>query len=119
MPEDQKRDQRHGRKKSSIAVNLLGLYNYRSVADFVASMKVLKNLDDGSITITDTATAARIAVASTPLAADPDKLRAALYEGFVATATYKALETGMGVSSSFSPRRTICSIGIRWVTGKL
>ena len=89
-------------KTTSLTVNLLGLYNYRSVADFVAQMKVIKNDEDGSITITDTATASRIATASTPLAADGDRLRAALYVGFVATATYKALAAGLGASPAFT-----------------
>ena len=87
--------------KFAVTVNVLGLYNYRSVADFVRSMKVVTNRDDGSVVITDSATATHIVTASTPLAADPDRLRAALYEAFVATATYKALLTGTGVNPVF------------------
>src|SRR5580658_465577 len=88
-------------KKSTFTVNFLGLYNYRSIADFVRTMKVIANQEDGSVTITDSVTAKHIVTASTPLAADADKLRAALYEGFVATATYKALLTGMGTNPVF------------------
>ncbi len=86
---------------SAFTVNFLGLYNYRSIADFVRTMRVVKNPEDGSVTITDSATAKQIATASTPLAADADRLRAALHEGFVATATYKALLAGMGAEASF------------------
>ncbi|HEV3330654.1 MAG TPA: hypothetical protein VG096_06725 [Bryobacteraceae bacterium] len=50
-------------KKFSLNFNLLGLYNYRSVGDFLLSMKVLRNDDDGSVVITDTATAKRITTA--------------------------------------------------------
>ncbi|HVT95709.1 MAG TPA: hypothetical protein VHD76_22880 [Bryobacteraceae bacterium] len=88
-------------KTASLTVNLLGLYNYRSIEDFAASMRVVKNYDDGSVTITDTATASRIAAASTPYAADGDQLRAALYESFVATAAYKALSAGIGADPKF------------------
>ncbi len=88
-------------KKFTFTVNFLGLYNYRSVADFVRSMQVITNLEDGSVVITDSVTAKRITTASTPLAADADRLRAALYEAFVATATYKALNAGIGVAATF------------------
>jgi hypothetical protein len=87
--------------KYSLNVNLLGLYNYRSVDDFVRSMQVIKNHEDGSVVITDSLTAKQIVTASTPLAADPDRLRGALYEAFLATATYKALNAGTGVAATF------------------
>lgn len=87
--------------KFSLTVNLLGIYNYRSLADFVKTLRVLNNDTDGSVTITDTATASRIMTASTPMSAQDDQLRAALYEGFVATATYQALLTGIGVKPTF------------------
>ncbi len=89
-------------KQYSLNVNILGMYNYASTADFVRELRVLHNDEDGSVVITDSATASRISVASTPLAADGDKLRAALYEGFVATATYKAMLAGIGASANFS-----------------
>ena len=40
--------------------------------------------------------------ASPPDVSTADRLRAALYEGFVATATYKALNSAVGVASSFA-----------------
>lgn len=92
-------------KKSSLTVNLLGLYNYRSVADFLKTMKVFRNLEDGSITITDSASASFISTASTALAVDGGRLRAALYRGFIVTATYKALFTAIGTEPSLSARQ--------------
>jgi hypothetical protein len=92
-------------KKFSLNFNLLGLYNYRSVGDFLLSMKVLRNDDDGSVVITDTATAKRITTASAPLAAKPDQLRLVLFESFLATATYKALGAGVGFGVDFSARQ--------------
>ena len=89
-------------KKYSLTVNILGIYNYRTVEDFIRSMQVVRNNEDGSIVITDSLTAKTITVASTLLAADPDRLRAALYEAFFATATYKALSTGIGVTATFA-----------------
>jgi len=53
------------------------------------------------VLITDSLTAKQIVTASTPLAADPERLRGALYEAFLATATYKALNAGTGVAATF------------------
>jgi hypothetical protein len=78
-------------KKYSLNVNLLGLYNYRSVGDFILNMRVVKNAENGSVVITDKATASRITTGSMPLVAAPDVLRVVLYESFVATAAYQAL----------------------------
>ena len=36
------------KKEFSFTLNVLGLFNYRSVADFVKSMKILRNAEDGS-----------------------------------------------------------------------
>jgi hypothetical protein len=83
-------------KKYSLNVNLLGLYNYRSVGDFVLNMRVVKNAENGSVVITDKATASRITTGSMPLVAAPDILRVVLYESFVATAAYQALGAGTG-----------------------
>ena len=87
--------------KFAFTVNFLGLYNYRSFADFVRTMQVITNPENGSVVITDSVTATRIVTASDPLAARADRLRAALYEGFVATATYKALLAGIGAKPTF------------------
>jgi hypothetical protein len=92
-------------KKYTLTVNLLGLYNYISVADFVQSMQLVTDPTTGKVVITDTETAKQIAVASTPLVADPDRLRLALYNSFLATATYQALISGSGVTAGFSAKQ--------------
>lgn len=93
-------------KKFTLSVNILGLFNYRSVDDFVAAMRVVTDLEHGSVVITDSGTAAQIVAASTPLAANPDKLRRALDNCFVATATYKALLAGIGTNAAFRASQT-------------
>jgi hypothetical protein len=92
-------------KKFSLNINLLGLYNYRSVGEFLLSMRVVKNEEDGSVVITDTATAKRITTASTPLAAKPDQLRMVVFESFLATASYKALSAGVGFGVALNARQ--------------
>jgi hypothetical protein len=74
--------------KFTLPINLLGIFNYESVSDFVSKSTVVHDYENGSITITDKSTAARISVASTPYRADPQKLRSVLYEGALATAAY-------------------------------
>jgi hypothetical protein len=76
--------------KATLNVNLLGIFNYEAIEDFVRSSMVLHSDEDGSITITDRATASRITVASMPYAADPDKLRRILDQSMIATAVYTA-----------------------------
>ena len=93
--------------KFSLSINLLGLYNYRSISEFLQSMKVVKNEEDGTVVITDTGTAKRITTASTPLAAKPDQLRVVLFESFLATATYKALTAGVGFGVTFNARQDV------------
>ncbi len=81
----------HSREiKGILSINLLGLFNYESVEDFIRDSTVLHNFEDGSVTLTNRATARRIAVASTPYLTDPDKLRSVLYEATIATAAYTA-----------------------------
>jgi hypothetical protein len=80
--------------KHKVIVNLLGIYNYESLNDFARSSTVLHSFEDGSITITDSATAKRIAVASTPFAADADRLRQVLNEATISTAAYAFAKTG-------------------------
>jgi hypothetical protein len=89
----------------TLKVNLLGLYNYRSVTEFVKTMRVLTSDEDGSVTITDSATASEIATSSVALAVNGDRLRAALYRGFTLTATYQALLTGIGAEPKLNARQ--------------
>lgn len=75
--------------KFTLPVNLLGLFNYESVSNFVSNSTVVHDIENASVTITDKSTAKRITIASTPYLADSDKLRAVLYEAVLATAAYK------------------------------
>lgn len=75
--------------KFTLSVNLLGLFNYESMADFVSDSKIVYDAENASITIADTHTARRITTASTSYLADADKLRKVLYEATLATAAYK------------------------------
>jgi hypothetical protein len=73
--------------KFTFSINLLGIFDYQSVEDFVRKCTVLHN-GDGSITITDQATATSIAVASMPYLADPKKLRKVFYQCLTPTLAY-------------------------------
>jgi hypothetical protein len=73
----------------SININLLGVYNAKSLIDYVNSCKILHD-DDGQIVIVDRVKASEIEVASKPDVADRDKLRAALSREFLSTVTYAA-----------------------------
>src|SRR5262249_25161058 len=75
--------------KFTFSINLLGIFDYESVADFVKTSTVQRS-SDGSITITDQITAKRIAVASMPFLADSKKLRKILYESLTPTLVYTA-----------------------------
>jgi hypothetical protein len=74
-------------------IHLLGVYNAESVADFVTACTILHD-ENGAVVITDKATASRIATVQVPYAADPDKLRSALADAFLATVTYSAASQG-------------------------
>ena len=75
--------------KFTFAVNLIGIFSYETIADFVSSSTVVRDAESLSVTITDSQTAKRITTAATPYLADPNKLRTVLYESTVATAAYK------------------------------
>ncbi|HWD97535.1 MAG TPA: hypothetical protein VG345_00800 [Bryobacteraceae bacterium] len=76
-----------------MVVNLLGIYNYGSIADFIKNCTVVHCIDDGSATITDTETAKRITVAANPYQAVTDQLRHALSEAAISTAAYSFAKT--------------------------
>lgn len=77
-------------KGGKTSLNLLGIYDYASVDDFVRACTIVHNPVDGTVTITDQATAERFAIAETPFAAHDDKLRKVLDEAFLATVSYAA-----------------------------
>ena len=80
--------------ETKLKINLLGIYNAESIDTFVKSCTIIHD-DTGAVTVTDKITASHISLASTPLAADPDKLRRALSQAFLATATYSAARSGL------------------------
>jgi hypothetical protein len=88
--------------KHKIVVNVLGIYNYASIAEFINKCTVVHCADDGSATITDVETARRITVASAPHQAAPDQLRHALSEAAISTAAYSFAKAGNGSSLTSS-----------------
>ncbi|HTU49724.1 MAG TPA: hypothetical protein VMF56_03965 [Acidobacteriaceae bacterium] len=74
-------------KKSSITLNLFGIYSATSVTDYVKSCTILLD-ESGQVSIIDKLETSRIAAVSLPFASDSEKLRTALMQDFVATATY-------------------------------
>jgi hypothetical protein len=84
------------RAGGNIAINLLGVYNAGTVADFVKSCTVLHD-ENGQIAVLDKIDARRIAVAGNPYLADTERLRSALAECFLATFTYTAGSRLQGV----------------------
>jgi hypothetical protein len=77
-------------KKRSLTVNLLGFYSATSTTDYLKACTILID-DSGQMTITDKLDASRISASTGPYAADSDKLRQALMEDFLCTATYAAM----------------------------
>jgi hypothetical protein len=86
--------------KHKFNINLLGIYNAVSVADFVQSCTILHD-GDGRLVITDRASASRISAATSRFLADPDKLRRALAESFLATVTYTAGDANLSASQMY------------------
>jgi hypothetical protein len=74
-------------KKRSIVVNLFGFYSAASTSDYLKTCTVLID-ESGQVVITDKIDASRISASTSPYAADSDKLRQALMEDFLCTATY-------------------------------
>lgn len=74
-------------KKRSFTVNLFGFYSAVSVSEYLKSCTVLVD-ESGQISIIDKLDASRISASVAPFAADGEKLRRALMEDFLCTATY-------------------------------
>ncbi|HEY4379431.1 MAG TPA: hypothetical protein VGN01_03735 [Acidobacteriaceae bacterium] len=74
-------------KKRSLTVNLFGFYSATSTTDYLKTSTVLID-ESGEIVITDKIDATRVSASTSPYAADRDKLRQALMEDFLCTATY-------------------------------
>ena len=74
-------------KKRAVSVNLFGFYSATSVNEYLDSLTVLVD-DSGQISISDKLNASRISASVSPYAADTNRLRRALVEDFLCTATY-------------------------------
>ena len=74
-------------KQISFTVNLFGFYSAVSISEYLQSCTVLVD-ESGQISIADKVDASRISASVTPYAADTEKLRRALMEDFLCTATY-------------------------------
>jgi hypothetical protein len=86
-------------KKSSITLNLFGIYSATSVTDYVKSSTLLLD-ESGQMSIIDRLETSRIGAASTPYASDPEKLRKALMEDFICTASYAVLSGKLNLQLS-------------------
>lgn len=86
-------------KKKSITVNLFGVYNSTSYSDYVRSCTILSD-ESGQISVIDKVISDRIKAASDPYASDPNKLRKALMEDFVCTATYAVVSEKLNLQLS-------------------
>jgi hypothetical protein len=92
-------------RKRSLSLNLLGFYSATSTEDYLKSCTILVD-EMGHVTITEKIDASRISASTSPSAADSSKLRRALMEDFLCTATYAALggklSLNLSVTQSYS-----------------
>ena len=86
-------------KKSSITLNLFGVYSASSYMDYVKTCTVLSD-ESGQVSIIDKVNASRISAASAPYASDSQKLRRALIVDFVSTATYAVVSEKLNLQLS-------------------
>jgi hypothetical protein len=86
-------------KKRSVTVNLFGFYSAVSTSDYLKTCTVLID-ESGQMAITDKMDASRISASTSPYAADSDKLRQALMEDFLCTATYAVVSGKLNLNLS-------------------
>ena len=86
-------------KKRSVTVNLFGFYSAVSTTDYLRTCTVLID-ESGQVVITDKMDASRISASSSPYAADSDKLRQALMQDFLCTATYAVVSGKLNLNLS-------------------
>jgi hypothetical protein len=86
-------------KKRSVTVNLFGFYSAVSTSDYLKTCTVLID-ESGQVVITDKIDASRISASTSPYAADSDKLRQALMEDFLCTATYAVVSGHLNLNLS-------------------
>ena len=83
-------------KRMSLEVNLLGIYNFGSVASLVRTGTVLAEPVTGTLIFTDQITADRVRSNQVNYGADTSKLRHVLAESFLITAVYRGTEQAAG-----------------------
>ena len=86
-------------KKTSIKINLLGIFNFISVTKLLVAGEVLYNHETGELVLTDKATAERIRATLHNFAADPEKLHKVQMESFLFTAAYRGTKLAVGSPS--------------------
>jgi hypothetical protein len=83
-------------KRVSLDVNLLGIYNFGSIASLMRTGTVLAEPATGALIFTDQITADRVRSAQVNYGADTSKLRHVLAESFLITAVYRGTEQAAG-----------------------
>jgi hypothetical protein len=86
-------------KKSSITLNLFGVYSATSVTAYVKTCTILLD-ESGQVSTIDKLETSRIAAVSLPYTSDSEKLRTALMQDFVATATYAVVARKLNLQLS-------------------
>ncbi len=79
-------------KKTTVKINLLGIFNFISVNNLLVGGEVLYNHETGELVLTDSVTADRIRATLHNFAADPEKLHKVQMESFLFTAAYRGCE---------------------------
>ena len=95
-------------KKTTVKINLLGIFNFISVSKLLVAGEVLYNHETGELVLTDKATAERIRVTLHHFAADPEKLHKVQMESFLFTAAYRGSKLAVG-----PPKLSTCWPGTR------
>jgi hypothetical protein len=78
-------------KRNAVTLNLFGLLSAVSVTDYMKKCTILLD-ESGQLSIIDRLETNRIAALSFPYASDSEKLRTALMQDFVCTATYAVIK---------------------------
>lgn len=78
------------RKKHTLKVNLVGIYNFISVSKLTVSGTITYEPESGELLIVDKATASSIAVGAVNFGPNAEKIREVLAESFLITAAYRS-----------------------------
>ena len=76
-------------RKTSVKINLLGIFNFISVSKLLVEGEVLYSHETGELVLTDKVGAERIRATVRNFAADPEKLHKVQMESFLLTAAYR------------------------------